>query len=500
MATTIFGLVAAAFGLVCSLAFDPVALPFAMIFGVAGLLALLQLMTDARTRAVVVVGLGFGLGFMIPLVWWMNAVSEGAYVGLVLSQIGFFALLAVALRRVMRLRWWPLWGASVWVGVEFLRSSFPFSGFPWGRLAHTGVQTPFESYVRLLGTPGMSAVMFLAAAALAYVANGPTVRRTAVAAATIATLAGVATMLPTGLAQMGGSGESGSTRVALIQGDVPGVFGTWPLGEIFKKHAEQTEILVADIAAGDEVKPDLVLWPENSTDVDPEEDTEEDLALRSLSSAVGAPILVGGIFNGPTADTAYNAGVVWDENGPGERYVKRKVVPYGEYVPFRNALGGLIPRFDRDIPRDMLGGSKPGTLDLAGVTIGDTICWDIAYDGNIRDNVNDGAQVLVVQTSNASFTGTAQPEQQWQISRLRAIETGRYVLVPSTNGISGIVDPQGDVVVKAATEVPATLSADIDLANGKTPAIRFGGLLEYALVTLGLIGLVLGNRRRGERE
>lgn len=482
---------AAVFGILCSLAFDPVTLPLAMVIGVAGFLAILLRMAASRTRAVVAVGAGFGLGFMIPLVWWMNAVSSGAYVGMVLSQFGFFALLAVALRRVMRLPWWPLWGAAVWVGIEFLRSNYPLSGFPWGRLAHTGIDTPFASYARLLGTPGMSAVMFLAAAAVAYAVHGQKTTQCAVALTSVFVLLGVGAVLPIGIA-----GEQGTRQVALIQGDVPGLFGTWPAGKIFQKHAAETEQLITDIKTGERPKPDFVLWPENSTDDDSVQNTQENDKIRALSAALNAPILVGGIFNGPTKETAYNAGIVWDQNGPGERYIKRNVVPFGEYVPFRNALGGLVPRFDREIPRDMLPGKKSGALDIAGVTIGDAICWDIAYDGNIRDNINDGAQLLVVQTSNASFTGTSQPEQQWKISRLRAIETGRYVLVPSTNGISGIVDPQGRTVARPAPQIPAIVSGEVVLAGGTTVGVRFGGIIEYTLVALGLIGWVFGRKRR----
>jgi len=466
-----------------------------MIIGVAGFLAVLRQLAEARTRFVAAVGAGFGLGFMIPLVWWMNAVSSGAYVGLVLAQLGFFALLAVCLRLVMRLSFWPLWGAAIWVGIEYFRSSFPFSGFPWGRLAHTGVDTPFAAYARLIGMPGTSAVMFLAAAAIAYAAHDRKPKHVAVALVSVLALLGLGAALPTGIA-----GKEGTRQVTLVQGDVPGVFGTWPLGQIFQKHVEETEQLIADIGSGDQPQPDFVLWPENSTDTDPVQDTAQDERIRALSARLDAPILVGGIFDGPTPETAYNAGMVWDEGGPGERYVKRKVVPYGEYVPFRSALGGLVPRFDRDIPRDMLGGKKPGVLNIAGVRIGDTICWDIAYDGNIRDNIDDGAQVLVVQTSNASFTGTSQPAQQWNISRLRAIETGRYVLVPSTNGISGIVDPDGRTVARAATQIPAVLSAKIELANGKTPGVRLGGIIEFGLVTLALVGLILGGKRRGRTE
>ena len=239
-----------------------------------------------------------------------------------------------------------------------------------------------------------------------------------------------------------------------------------------------------------------MLWPENGTDIDP---YDRPLAARRIelaSKQVGAPILIGAILNGPTAKTAYNAGVVWDEHGPGDRYVKRQLVPYGEYVPFRQALGEIVPRVDRDIPRDMLPGTEPGAIDIAGVTIGDTICWDIAYDGVVHDAVNNGAQVLVVQTSNASFTGTSQPAQQWQISRLRAIETGRDVLVPSTNGISGIANAKGETLASAALEVPATLSADITLGDGITSGVRWGGWIQWGLIALALVGLGLGLRQR----
>ena len=94
--------------------------------------------------------------------------------------------------------------------------------------------------------------------------------------------------------------------------------------------------------------------------------------------------------------------------------------------------------------------------------------------------------MIVVQTSNASFTGTAQPEQQFKISRLRAIETGRWVLVPSTNGISGIIDAAGRVVVRAPMHEPATLSAAVPLATGPTLGVLIGRWLDYALMLAGL--------------
>ena len=155
----------------------------------------------------------------------------------------------------------------------------------------------------------------------------------------------------------------------------------------------------------------------------------------------------------------------------------------------------MVPRFDRDIPRDMLPGDEPGTLRIGDIALGDTICWDIAYDGIVRGTTNAGAQMLVVQTSNASFTGTSQPAQQWNISRLRAIETGRWVLVPSTNGISGIADASGRPVARAPLDEPITLSAAVPLATGSTPALRVGGWIELLLVALGVVGWWRGRAR-----
>jgi apolipoprotein N-acyltransferase len=481
---------AAALGVVSSLNFDPVGIPFAMLVGVAGLIWLLRGLSEARKRSVAMTGLLYGLGFMGPLIWWMNAVSQGAYVGLVLAEALFFIPIALALRAAVRLRAWPLWGAAVWVLGEWARGRFPFTGFPWGRLAHTSIDTPFSSYARLVAMPGTSAVLFVVAALALVVVLGPGRRTRVTAAAGIVALVAVGAVLPKGIA-----GADGTRQVALVQGDVPGVFLTWPRGEIFDLHVAETAKLAERVAAGEVPQPDMVLWPENATDIDPYFDTLVSDQIETLSAVLKAPILVGGIFDGPTTDTAYNSGVVWTADGPGDRYDKLKPVPFGEYVPFRKQAGFIVNRLARDVPRDMLAGDKPGAMAIADTLIGDTICYDIAYDDVTRRAVDGGAQLMVVQTSNAAFTGTSQPEQQWDISRLRAIETGRWVVVPSTNGISGVVDPTGRSVERAPMHEPATVNARVTLASGKTPALVVGRYLEWLLVAAGLGAWWIGTRR-----
>ena len=484
-------LIALVLGVVCSLGFHPVEIPYAMVIGVAGLIWLARELRDARKRTVAITGLIFGLSFMAPTIWWMNAVSGAAYVGLVILQTLFFVPIMLALRAVTRLHAWPIWAAAVWVTGELARSIFPFTGFPWARLAHTSIDTPFKSYARLLAMPGTSAVMVVVAALLVLVATAESVRRRATAAISVVALVLIGALLPTGIA-----GAAGSRQVSLVQGDVPGVFLTWPRGEIFDLHAAATDKLAEDIESGKAPKPDMVLWPENSTDIDPNFDQGVRDRIEALSARIGAPILVGGLLDGPTVTTSYNAGEVWDQNGPGDRYVKLKPVPFGEYVPWRKQAGAIFGRLARDIPRDMLAGDEPGALDIANTKIGDTICYDIAYDTVTHRAIDAGAQLIVVQTSNAAFTGTSQPEQQWDISRLRAVETGRWVLVPSTNGISGVVDPHGDVIQRAPMQEPALINQEVQLADGKTPAFAVGRPLEYLLVTLGLGAWIFGTRKK----
>lgn len=482
-------------GILSSLNFDPVGLPFAMVVAVAGLIWLARSLQDARKRTVAFTGALYGVSFMGPLIWWMNAVSHAAYVGLVLAETMFFIPIMLALRASARLRWWPLWGAGVWVMGEWARGRFPFTGFPWGRLAHTSIDTPFAAYARLLAMPGTSAMLFLVASLLVVVATSTAWRTRGLAVVGVLAVAGIGALLPTGIA-----GADGTRQVALVQGNVPGVFLTWPIGEIFKLHAAETDRLADTIDAGKVPRPDMVLWPENSTDTDPYFDEPVKQRIQALSARIGAPILVGGIFDGPTTSTAYNAGVVWTADGPGERYVKLKPVPFGEYVPWRKQAGFFVNRLARDIPRDMLAGHEPGTIKIGGTEIGDTICYDIAYDSVTRRAINGGAQMIVVQTSNAAFTNTSQPEQQWDISRLRAIETGRWVAVPSTNGITGFVDPEGHSVERAPMHRPATLSAKVTLASGRTPAQVVGAPLEYLLVALGLGAWWLGTRHQDDEE
>jgi apolipoprotein N-acyltransferase len=434
----------------------------------------------------------------LPLVSWMTVIGPDAWVLLALLQSSFLAVMAALLPAVLRLRLWPLWVACLWVAQEAARDRLPFGGFPWGRLAFAETASPFTPFAALGGAPLVTFATALAGALLAAV-----LLRSRRAPGTAAALAVAAVAVPmAGLPMPTGGGEGRPVTAALVQGGVPGE-GMDFLGEreqVLRNHVEATHRLAADVRSGRVPEPDLVVWPENSSDIDPFTDPRARRLIDEAVRDVGVPVLVGAVLDGPGTDHVSNTGIVWDpRGGAGERYVKRHPVPFGEYIPFRAQLSGLIERLDQ-IPRDFYAADRPGNLSVGPAEVGDVICFEIAYDGLVRDVVTGGADVLVVQTNNATYNGTGQPQQQMAMSRLRAVEHGRTVLVAATSGISAVVSPDGEVVARAPERTARTLVAQVDLHDGTTIATRLGTLPEWLLVVVGLGAAALGTRaRRRER-
>lgn len=466
----------------------------------AGLLVLVWSMYGASIRRGAVLGAAFGLGFFGLLVSWVGVLGIGVWCALVLSQVAFLAVFGAAASLVRRLPVWPVWMAAVWVAVEAMRSAFPLGGFPWGRLAFATVGSPLESYARVLGTDALSGLVFLLAALLVYAwVNRARARIVVPGTVAVVAVIGVSMMLPTGVAKP----DPDLHRIAIVQGGVPGT-GADGLGEqreVLDNHIRATRAYARSLRKSDSPPPEAVFWPENASDIDPFRDAEAGAAIDRTVHKLGAPVLVGAVLDGGDGGSPENAGIVWDpKDGAGDRYVKRHLVPFGEYVPFRGFIDSVLPYVTEEIPYDMSPGDEVGVLRLGRLTIGDMMCYDVAYDDSAYDPVDDGAGVLVVQTNNATYTTTNQPQQQWQLARYRAIETGRDVIVPSTNGVSGVASGSGDVLAKSDSHSAQVLSADITTGAGITPAVRYGQTLEFVLIGVAAASVlaagVAGRRRR----
>jgi len=474
-------------GLVLWLAFPPVAAwPLAPVG--AGLLALAVHRATPRQGAVA--GLLAGLALFLPLLHWTGAVAgASAWIALALIEAAFLAPLGAALAVVSRRPGWPAWGAALWVAQEALRDRLPFGGFPWGRLAFSQDATVLTPLAALGGAPLVTFAVALLGGLLAALCTRPA-RRALLAggAAALAVLA-VALLMPT---PSGGP----TTRVALVQGNVPrlGLDAFAQRSAVLTNHVEATRALAADVRAGRAARPDLVIWPENASDLDPFTDPEAYALIDGAVRDVGVPVLVGAVLEAPD-DQVANTGIVWDPvTGPGARYVKQHPVPFGEYMPYRDLLRKVSSRVDL-VPRDFVHGTGSSLLQVGPVAVGDVICFEVAYDGLVRDAVQEGGRVLVVQTNNATFGRSAQPAQQLAMSRLRAVEHGRSVLVAATSGISAVIGPDGDLSQRTAVFTRETLMADVALRDARTPATRLGVLPELLLALLGAGAVVRGVRR-----
>jgi apolipoprotein N-acyltransferase len=187
-----------------------------------------------------------------------------------------------------------------------------------------------------------------------------------------------------------------------------------------------------------------------------------------------------------------NQGIVFDPvTGARDRYTKWHPVPFGEYIPWRWLFGSRLPQLNQ-IPRDMVRGTRVAPLDVAGTLVADAICFDVAYDDGLYAQLSRGGQLIVVQTSNAMFIHTSQIDQQFAISRLRAIETDRYVVVAAINGVTGVIAPDGTLVTSAPLQTRSYVEARVGLIDAVTPAVRIGPWLGRGCVGLVLAGWLLG--------
>ena len=483
---------AVAGGLALTASFEPIAVPYLVPVGVAAFALAVRGLPFWRAGGV---GLVFGVAFYFTHIYWMKqSIGVDAWLALSTAEALFYGAVGLTVPLLRRLPGWPVWLAATWTVAESLRSTWPFSGMPWGRLAFAMIDTPIAPAVAYLGMVGLSFTLaligfLLAAGVETWLSDGTAAARRRTRGVALGAALGVVALLLVPAVAPYETKESGTALVAAVQGNIPD-----PANDILAHHRQVTRNHVdatVRLAAEPGPKPDFVLWPENATAVDPFLDGETNAEIRRAVAAIGVPVVVGGIVD-DGSEHVLNQGIVWDPvTGPGDRYTKHHPVAYGEYIPFRHYWD---PNFGalRAISRDQKSGTRTDPLRVAGIEVGDAICFDVAYDDVMRDQVRDGAELLTVQTSNASFIFTDQIEQQFAITRLRAIESGRWLVVAATNGITGVIAPDGTVVASADPRTTAVIEERVGLSRTLTPAMRLGVWPLRLLTGLSLLCLALG--------
>lgn len=437
-------------------------------------------------------GLIAGLVFFAPLLQWIGrfGIAPWALLALVqaISVAVFVAFVAAWGRR--RGRWAA--AAIAWVALEWLRSGFPLSGFPWGVLGYTqhddGLLLPLARVVGVLGV-SLALAVFAAAAAELVVRVPRRVR-----AELLPPAAAIAVILLLGVIVSPPEQEAvGRVDIAGIQGndiELPPFVDRANAARVDNIAALMVET-TKEMAAASADLPDVVVWPENALDADPRSVPALAEHIEEAQAAIGdATLLAGTLLEGPRDRTFRNAIVRYSADGEiADAYDKRILVPFGEYVPWRSLLGDLPPL--RAIPSDGIAGTKATVFAIGDAVIGPITCYESIYPELVRDQVRAGANVLVVSTNNASFGRTPASRQHLAFSQVRAVETGRWALHAGISGISAVVDPNGGLQQRTELFERAVVRADLPLLVGMTPYVRIGDVIGPASALLSLAGLVL---------
>jgi apolipoprotein N-acyltransferase len=427
------------------------------------------------------------------LPWLLLAGLQALYIGLLGSATAW----VTPLLRRWRWAYGPLTGA-LWTAQELFRDTTPFGGFPWGRLAFS--QTAASPLLPLAAVGGAPLVTFAVALTggflAAIVLDVRVLGRAVPAAAALALVVAGSWFVPA--REPAGK----PITVAVVQGSVPrlGLDFNAQRRAVLDNHVQATLNLAADVAAGRAEQPALVVWPENSSDIDPLRNADAANAIDTAVRAIKVPILVGAVLVlDNEADAVENAGLVWAPDGVRGKYVKRHPVPFAEYVPMRDLARKVSDKVDL-VANEFKAGHTPGVLDMGPAVVGDVICFEVAYDGIVRDTVTGGGQLLAVQTNNATFN-PAEAGQQLNMVALRAVEHGRDGLMASTVGISAFVDAHGRVHQPTAFDTQRVIVRELHLSNARTLATRLGAGPEYVIVAAALAALVAAGvlRRRSRR-
>lgn len=475
-----------------------------------------------------------GVATFAPMLSWL--IMPAGYVGwglLVGVQVVWFGLLAVLTRPFLHSRFLPVWLAIGWTGIDAWRAAIPLNGFEWGSIAYAHVDGSWLlSVARVLGGRGITFLVVLISASAALVIsamwraakekqedpkqsqaapvgspgstndrkerqNGevPTTlmeKRLKAANVPIAML--VIGMLASILITVEPPDQSGSLDVLAVQGNG---LRHWEEGHndpdppLRITTALRDETLAAIEADG---QPDVTIWPESGIDRDPFSDRGAPLAELADETAQAAGTLLAGVtLDADDAASQRYVGALQLEGGLNEqdRYIKRRLVPFGEFIPLRGLLEWFPPL--EQVPRDAIPGERPQVFQLPnGVRAAAIICFETMFTDIVRTNIladQEPAQIVLTMTNDASFGDSAEPQQHLAQSQLRAVETGRWVVHGALSGSSAFVDPHGQLSQTTDIFTVDSIRADVPLVEGSTPYLVIGDVV--GMVTRVVSGLML---------
>lgn len=452
-------------------------------------------------------GLTTGLVYFIGTIYWTGTVIR-TFGGLA-TPVALFAMLLLAsvlalfpaLAALITARLVNRGGTgallfmpAAWVATEFSRGfSFIFGGFPWVPLGNSQVTVlPVAQLASVLGVYGVSALVAFVNASIAYALLSRGRNRIVATAAAAMVLAGVGGWGAMRVADAALTREGTPLRIGLIQGNVAQE-DKWNPREarrIFTTYIAMTRDAVRRGA-------ELVIWPESSTPFMFEEDEVGEAAVRDLAHEVRVPILFGSDQIDRSGDflRLFNAAFLVTPDGETAAvYHKMKLVPFGEYIPFKRWLYFVSPIVDR--LAEFAPGSSTVMLPVGSHLLSVAICYEVVYPSLSRQAVAGGSQLLTTITNDAWYGYSSAPYQHFALASMRAIEQGRYLARAANTGISGVVDPYGRVVRQSAIFEQVGLVEDVRVLTSRTIYSAIGDIVVYISMVLTAVALITLRRVR----
>lgn len=462
-------------------------------------LALYLLLRNLSARAAFGRGFAYGFGFWLSGASWVY-VSIHTYGYTPITTAVCLTLLFAAFLSLFFFAWWTAFYAhlargvlrpalfiALWILGEWSRN-WIFTGFPWLHQGYAFIDTPLAGFAPLGGVLLMSALVIGGAVLLPDLVQG-TRRARLIALAAITTIA----VSGQALKQISWTTPVGNPqRVSLMQGNIPQDM-KWLLD------MQQPTIDIYTALSEPEWGRDLLIWPEAAVPMYAYQATELLDRLQARAELSGSTLILGIPHVARSGDTEQDNYIFHNSLlGLGRTpaiYHKVKLVPFGEYVPLAPLFRAIAPFFS--LPQIPLEGFSSGQEEQKPLTAGALriepfICYEIVYADHVRRHAAD-RDVLLTVSNDAWFGESHGPRQHFQIARMRALETGRFLLRGTNTGVSGIIDPHGAVVAEAPQFARTVLRGEVTAMRGSTPFMVVG---EWPVLGICAGLLLLALRRR----
>lgn len=439
------------------------------------------LLQNLNTRQTLLRGWLFGLGvFGSGASWVYVSIHEhGGTPPLLAGMMTWSFVAGLALFFALQAWIWQRWFSktsvliswpALWILMEALRS-WLFTGFPWLLLGTAHLTSPFSGWAPVLGVYGISGLSVLAGLLIFY-----TLKPSQPIKHRAGSLIFLLVLIAAGLAlkhQQWTQPFGEPLTIGLVQGNIP--------QEQKWNPAQRQQIIRQHIQLSQQLgEVDLLIWPETALPLLPEQAAP--YLQRALQQAGEQAGLITGLPSRAEETGRYHNSLITAGTASGE-YHKVKLVPFGEYVPMESQLRGLIEFLDLPMSSFIPGTVHPANLQVRDTLVAPLICYEVAYAGFSARQAHQSHWLLTV--SNDSWFGTSiGPLQHFEMARFRALETARPMARATNNGITALIDHQGQVITRLPQFEAAALSGSLQPREGATPFMQTGPLPLWLLCML----------------